>query len=147
MNAAEAKKHRSGSTLLERTKSDAARAARIDRLVASASVEQLVQAIMHEQHISAAELARRLKAKPPQISRDLRGGLSRATVSRLSTIAEALGYDFVPAFVPRSNAAKRKRFLDMYSELIPNATTTRNETVKQPKTQKAVSGTRRRRVA
>jgi transcriptional regulator with XRE-family HTH domain len=118
MNATEARKRRGGSSLLERVKADPVRAARIDRLVASAFVEQLVQAIMDHEHVSAAELARRLNTKPPQISRDLHGGLSRATLSRLSMIAEALGYDFFPAFVPRSDESKRKRFLDMYRKLM-----------------------------
>lgn len=154
MNAAEARKRRGGSTLLERTKADPARAARVDRLVASASVEQLVQAIMDSEHINAAELARRVNAKPPQISRDLHGGLSRATLSRLSTIAEALGYDFVPAFVPRSDAAKRKRFLDMYRELIPDVSVENippkqavTRAKKQTKAKKTVTGSAKRRVA
>jgi transcriptional regulator with XRE-family HTH domain len=121
MTAAEARKRRGGSTLLERAKADPTRAARIDRLVAAASVEQLVQAIMERERISAAELARRIHAKAPQISRDLHGGLSRATLSRVSAIAEALGYDFVPAFVPRSDTARRKRFLESYAKLIPEA--------------------------
>jgi transcriptional regulator with XRE-family HTH domain len=121
MTAAEARKRRGGSTLLERTKVDHARATRIDRLVASASIEQLVQAIMDREQISAAELARRMNAKAPQVSRDLHGGLSRATLSRVSTIAEALGYDFVPAFVPRANTAQRKHFLESYAKLIPEA--------------------------
>jgi transcriptional regulator with XRE-family HTH domain len=82
-------------------------------------VEQLVQAIMEHEHVTAAELARRLNAKPPQISRDLRGGLSKATLSRLSMIAEALGYDFFPALVPRADEAKRERFLEAYRALVP----------------------------
>jgi transcriptional regulator with XRE-family HTH domain len=120
MNAAEARKQRGGSTLLERIKAaDPARGARIDKLVAAASVEQIVQAIMDNERINAAELARRMNAKAPQISRDLHGGLSRATLSRLTTIANALGYDFIPAFVPRADSAKRKRFISLYRELIP----------------------------
>jgi transcriptional regulator with XRE-family HTH domain len=120
MNAAEARKRRGGSTLLERTKaSDPRRAVRIEQLVAAADVEQIVQAIMEREHISAAELARRVNVAPPQISRDLHGGLSRATLNRLVAIADALGCDFVPAFVPRSDNSKRERFLDLYHDLIP----------------------------
>ena len=122
MNATEARKRRGGATLVERVKAaDPARAVRIERLVAEASLEQIVQAIMESKRITAAELARRLNAKSPQISRDLHGGLSRATVSRLSSIADALGYDFIPAFVPRSNGSRRKRFLEMYRALIPES--------------------------
>ncbi len=72
---------------------------------------------MDNESIDAAELARRINAKAPQVSRDLHGGLSRSTLSRLSTIADALCYDFIPAFVPRADSAKRKRFIEMYREL------------------------------
>jgi transcriptional regulator with XRE-family HTH domain len=101
---------------------DPKRAARIERLVAAAAVEQVVQGIMDHARINAAELARRINVSPPQISRDLHGGLSRATLSRLLMIADALDCDFVPAFVPRSDDTKRKRFLKMYRGLIPLTT-------------------------
>ncbi len=153
MNAAEARKRRGGSTLVDRIKaSDPARAARIERLVAAASVEQIVQAIMESERINAAELARRVNAKAPQISRDLHGGLSRATLSRVSMIADALGYDFIPAFVPRSGDAKRERFIKMYHDLIPSfkSVTTAPRRSKAP-TKKApakkVAGLAKRRVA
>jgi transcriptional regulator with XRE-family HTH domain len=122
MNAAEARRRRGGSTLVERTKAaDPARAARIEKFVAAAAVEQIVQTIMDREHVNATELARRVNVSPPQISRDLHGGLRRATLSRLSMIADALDCDFVPAFVPRSDDSKRKRFLKMYRDLIPQA--------------------------
>jgi len=98
---------------------DPERAARIEALTKAADVEQIVQSIMAAQHISAAELARRLDAKPPQISRDLHGGLRKATLTRLVMIAEALGYDFVPALVPRNKPAQRNRFFEAYRALIP----------------------------
>ena len=140
MNAAEPRKRRGGPSLADRIRvADPARAARIDRLVATASVEQIVQAIMESESINAAELARRINAKAPQISRDLHGGLSRATLSRVSMIAEALGYEFIPAFVPRSDNAKRKRFLKMYYELIPTA--------KKVRGKPGVGGSSKRRVA
>jgi transcriptional regulator with XRE-family HTH domain len=121
MTATEARKHRGGSTLVERTKSDPAEAARIDALVSAISVEHAVRTIMEAQKVTAAELARRMNAKPPQISRDLHGGLSNATLGRLASIAEALGYDFVPAFVPRSDGSRRRKFFAAYHGLIPEA--------------------------
>src|ERR1700676_1153419 len=100
MNAAEARKRRGGSTLVERIMAaDPKRAARIERLVSAAAVEQVVQTIMDHEHINAAELARRINVSPPQVSGDLHGGLNRATLSRLLRIADALDCDFVPAFV------------------------------------------------
>lgn len=116
MNAREARKRRGGTTLLERTKADPVRATSIDRLVAAASIEQLVQALMDREHVTAAELARRINVKPPQVSRDLRGGLSKATIGRLSMIAEALGYDFVPAFIPRTDNENRSEVLKKWHE-------------------------------
>ncbi len=120
MTADEARKRRGGTTLVERTKRDPVRAAQINAIVAEASVEQLLQRIMELEHVTAAELARRMNAKPPQISRDLHGGLSRATLSRLVMIAEALGYDFMPAFVPRTKDRRREKFIEAYRGLIPN---------------------------
>ena len=46
MNAAEARKSRQGSTLYERVRKDKRMAARIDRLVAEASVEYALQETM-----------------------------------------------------------------------------------------------------
>jgi transcriptional regulator with XRE-family HTH domain len=100
---------------------DPKRAARIEHLTKVADIEQMVQAIMESQQITAAELARRINAKPPQISRDLHGGLRRATIARLAVIAEALGYEFVPALVPRRQSSKRKKFFDAYRALLPQA--------------------------
>jgi DNA-binding GntR family transcriptional regulator len=153
MNAAEARKRRDGSTLVQRIKTgDPARAARIDKLVAAASVEQIVQAIMENESINAAELARRINAKAPQVSRDLHGGLSRATLSRVSTIADALGYDFIPAFVPRADNAKRKRFIKMYRELIPTfvhvpTSSRRTASATKARTKKTSARPSKRRVA
>jgi hypothetical protein len=131
---------------------DPVRSARIGKLVAAASVEQIVQAIMDKESINAAELARRINAKAPQVSRDLHGGLSRATLSRVSMIADALGYDFIPAFVPRENSAKRKRFIEMYRELIPTfvpAPASRRDVVsaKKARGKKTSAGHGKRRVA
>lgn len=118
MNAAEARKRRGGSTLVERSRQDAKRAARIDRLVAEASVEHALQELMEIENVTAAELARRVKSKPPQISRDLHGGLSKARVSRLVKLAGALGYDFVPVFIPRGEAKQRENLLGFYRDLV-----------------------------
>jgi transcriptional regulator with XRE-family HTH domain len=116
-NAAEARKKRGGTTLVERTMRDPVRAARIERRTKAADIEQMVQTIMASRQVTAAELARRINAKPPQISRDLHGGLRRATLGRLAIIAEALGYEFVPVLVPRDDSAQRRRFFEVYQAL------------------------------
>jgi hypothetical protein len=127
MNAAEARKRRAGSTLVERTRRDPARAARIDRLVAEASVEQALQHIMDIENVSAAELGRRVKSKAPQISRDLHGGLSKARVSRLVVLARALGYDFVPMFVPHNAPEKRQIIIDFCREALASGQKPKHE--------------------
>ena len=75
---------------------------------------------MELENVTAAELARRVKAKPPQISRDLRGGLSKARVSRLAELAHALGYDFVPMFIPHGDLEKRQTLLEIYKDTFVN---------------------------
>ena len=118
MNAAEARKRRGGSTLVERTRRDPARAVRIEMLVAEASVEQAFQHIMEIENVSATELGRRVKSKAPKISRDLHGGLSKARISRLVLLARALGYDFVPMFVPHDDPEKRQIIMDFCHEVL-----------------------------
>ncbi len=118
MNATEARKKRSSSTLVERTRRDRNRATRIGRLVTEASIEHTLQQIMEIEDVSAAELAKRVKSKPPQISRDLHGGLSKARVSRLATLAGALGYDFIPMFIPRDDLEKRRALLDVTRDVL-----------------------------
>lgn len=76
---------------------------------------------MEIENVSAAELARRVKSKPPQLSRDLHGGLSKARISRLVTLAHALGYDFVPMFIPQGKSKKRQTFFEHYVDLLPKA--------------------------
>ncbi|MBV8370266.1 MAG: XRE family transcriptional regulator [Candidatus Eremiobacteraeota bacterium] len=149
MSAIEARKKRGGTTLLERTMRDPGRAARIEELTKAADIEQIVQSIMAAQHISAAELARRLDAKPPQISRDLHGGLRKATLARLVMIAEALGYDFVPALVPRNKPAQRDRFFEAYRALIPRSAEAAGETANRlaSTAKKPQTASRRRKCA
>lgn len=118
MNAADARKKRGGSALVERTRQEPRRAARIDRLVTQASIELMLRQIMARENITAAELARRVDAKPPQISRDLRGGLSKATLSRITELVRALGYDFVPMLIPHNDARKHKALSQIYRETI-----------------------------
>ena len=126
MNAAEARKTRGGSTLVERSRRDSARAARIDRLVAEASIENALRKIMEIENVSAAELARRVKAKPPQISRDLRGGLSKARVYRLVELGRALGYDFLPMFIPQ-DPEKRQTLVELYNDILSGTCKTKHD--------------------
>lgn len=93
-------------------------AARIDALVAEASREMMVRDIMELESITAAELARRVKAKPPQISRDLEGGLRKASLSRVNQIAQALGYDFVPLLIPRNDKKKHEAALKSRQRIV-----------------------------
>jgi len=121
MNAIEARKRRGGSTLSERIRKNPKRAAHIDGLVAEATIEHTLQQIMELENVSAAELARRVKARPPQISRDLHGGLSKARVSRLATLADALGYDFFPMFIPHGDVEKRKAVSEVMKDVLSGA--------------------------
>ena len=139
MSASDARKKRGGTTLLQRAVADPKRAARIDKLARAADIEQMVQAIMASQRVNAAELARRLNAKPPQISRDLHGGLRKATLARLAVIAEALDYDFVPALVPRADSSQRDKFFDAYRDLMPKESDAAAGHLAPPRSSKAKS--------
>ena len=118
MNATEAKKAPKGTTLSERIRKDPARAYRIDRLVSMASVEYALQEIMEAEKVNAAELARRIKVKPPQISRDLHGGLRKATLSRLVVLGRALDCEFIPMFIRKGAKAERRIILDAYARML-----------------------------
>ena len=56
MNAAEARKRRGGSTLVERSRKDPERAARIDMLVAEASVEHALQELVDIENVASLPL-------------------------------------------------------------------------------------------
>ncbi len=125
MNAAEARKRRGGTMLVERASANPQRAARIEQLVKAAEIERLVEAVMRREDVSGAELARRMHVAPPQISRDLNGGLRNATLSRLAGIAHALGYELITALIPKRETPERRTFFEAYEALMPDMTPSR----------------------
>jgi hypothetical protein len=52
-----------------------------------------------------------------EISRDLRGGLSRAKIGRVEELAEAVGYDFVLLVLPRDRKQRREALERLTREL------------------------------
>jgi len=79
--------------------------------------QQFIDA-MEQQHISAAELARRVNRKPASISRDLSGGLSTAKLGRVREMADAVGYDVVALLVPRDPVERKKAIGRVAKELV-----------------------------
>lgn len=136
MNAAEARKRRGSGTLLERVRQNPKRAKRIEKLVAQASVEHTLQQLMDIENVTPAELARRVKSKPPQISRELHGGLSRSTISRVAKLARALGYEFVPVFLPRNEPHDRESLLSCYGQILEKAEKARQCSERDPRKDK-----------
>jgi hypothetical protein len=111
MNAIEARaaRRRAGKTTLEeRLRQSPETAQRIDKQLAHLRLEQQMADAMQRQHVTAAELARRLSRQPSAISRDLKGGLSKAKIGRVEDMAEAVGYDFVGLVLPRDQKERRE---------------------------------------
>jgi hypothetical protein len=121
MNAIEARaaRRRAGKTTLEqRLRKSPEMAQRIDRHLAHLRLEQQMADAMQRQHVTAAELARRLSRQPSAISRDLKGGLSKAKIGRVEDMAEAVGYDFVALVLPRDPKERRETLERLTRELV-----------------------------
>lgn len=120
MNATEARAARrkaGSSTLEERLRRDPGMSRRIDKHLAHLRLEQQMIDAMQRQHVTAAELARRVSRQPSAISRDLKGGLSKAKIGRVEELAEAVGYDFVPLVLPRDRKERREALERLTREL------------------------------
>jgi hypothetical protein len=120
MNATEARaaRRRAGkSTLEERLRSEPDMAQRIDKHLSHFRLEQQMIDAMQRQHVTAAELARRVSRQPSAISRDLNGGLSKAKIGRVEEMARAVGYDFVPLVLPRDREERRQTLERLRCEL------------------------------
>jgi predicted transcriptional regulator len=121
MNAVEARAARrqaGRATLEQRLREDPKMAQRIDKKMAHLRLEQQMIDAMEQEHVTAAELARRISRQPSAISRDLNGGLSKAKIGRVEEMAEAVGYDFVGLLLPRDREARRKTLQRVTRELV-----------------------------
>lgn len=97
---------RKGRSLVERELKDALTRKRVLDSVLEDSIELAIRHIMECEEVTSAELARRIHVRPSQVSRDLGGGLSRATLARLAEIANALHCDLFVSLKPRKTAKK-----------------------------------------
>lgn len=93
-------------------------AERMDRYRHDLRLEQQVVDAMQRQHVTAAELARRLSCQPSAISRDLKGGLSKAKIGRVEELANAIQHDFIGLLIPREPAARRRAVERIAKELV-----------------------------
>jgi hypothetical protein len=111
MNAHEARARRRASgrkTLEERLRQDPERTRRIDEHLVELRLEQQFIDAMEHQHMSAAELARRVKRQPAAISRDLAGGLSAAKLGRVREMAAAVDCDVLTLLIPHDPEERKK---------------------------------------
>lgn len=111
MNATEARQARKATgkqTLSQRLRENPEMASKIDAYLADLQLEQQFIDAMQEQHVTAAELARRTNRKPAAISRDLTGGLSGAKLGRVREMAAAVDCDVVALLVPRDPTRREK---------------------------------------
>ena len=87
---------------LNRKLEDPVYRARFDEGYFGFQIEVQILLSMEKKGWSFADLARAVGTQKSNISRDLsNGGINSATVSRLYRIAEALGLQFLPIFVPK----------------------------------------------
>jgi predicted XRE-type DNA-binding protein len=64
--------------------------------------------MIEQEKISLAALARQLGVPRSNVSRDLAGGIRRATLPRVGQIARALNAEFVPVILPHERAGRRE---------------------------------------
>ena len=122
MDAAEARNARRSAgkkSLEQRLRLDPGMAAKIDRHLVDLGLEQQMIDAMEREHVTAAELARRVDRKPSAISRDLNGGLSKAKFARIQELANAVGHDVVPLVLPR-DAEQRRHALERVARELTN---------------------------
>lgn len=92
-------------------------ARRIDKQLAHLRLEQQMIDAMARERVTAAELARRIACPPSAISRDLRGGLSKAKIGRIEEMAAAVGHDFVALVLPRDREERRSALARLTRDL------------------------------
>jgi hypothetical protein len=120
MNAIDARaaRRRAGKTTLEqRLRQNPEMARRIDKQLAHLRLEQQMIDAMERTHVNAAELARRVSRQPSAISRDLKGGLSKAKIGRVEEMAEAVDHDFIGLVLPRDPGGRRDTLERLAREL------------------------------
>ena len=114
MDAHEARTRRRASghkTLEERIRQDPERARELDEHLSELRLEQQFLDAMEHRHMTAADLARRVKRQPAAISRDLAGGLSAAKLGRVREMAAAVDCDILTLLVPH-DPEERKKVID-----------------------------------
>ena len=109
---------REASTLVERMRKDPVRSARLDARTATFKLEDQISRAMESEGVSATQLAARIKAGKATISRDLRGGLTRANYQRIVSMATALNHDVVTLVLPRSPKQRKKTLDEAFSALV-----------------------------
>lgn len=97
---------------------DPARSVRLDARTAAFKLEDQISRAMESEGVSATQLAERIKAGKATISRDLRGGLTRANYQRIVSMASALNHDVVTLLLPRSRKQRREKLDEAYSALV-----------------------------
>jgi len=82
-------------------------------------VEYQLEKLMEELGVTQKILAQKLGIDKSVVSKDMSGGLKNAGLKKLQAIAEVLGCDFVPLFVPKDHMEEFKKeikSLDFFDE-------------------------------
>lgn len=107
-------KRTKATTLVERARQNQRMAALIDKHKAMLSLEIQFERELKRRNESPARFAKKIGSNRSTISRDLHGGLSKAKLERVATMANALDCDLVTVILPREAGERKARLREMF---------------------------------
>lgn len=93
------KKTNKPGSLFERRMADSAFRKRFEKAYPAFELEVQFLKALEEKKWTYAKLAQTLGTSKSNISRDLSGGIRKASLERVSRMAQALGYDLLPLLI------------------------------------------------
>ena len=78
-------------------------------------IEYQLAQIMEKSGVTQKDLAERLEVDKSVVSKDMSGAIRKAGIKKLEAIAEALGCDFIPIFVPKKDKKAHAKILSIIS--------------------------------
>lgn len=102
------------TTFVERLRQNPRMAALIDKHKAMLSLEIQFEREMERRNESPARFAKKIGANRSTISRDLHGGLSKAKLERVASMANALDCDLVAVILPREARERKARLREVF---------------------------------
>jgi|ERR1022692_1980247 transcriptional regulator with XRE-family HTH domain len=101
------------STLLERARKNKRMASLIDKHRSMLSLEIQFERELKRRNESPARFAKKIGSNRSTVSRDLHGGLSKAKLERVASMANALDCDLVTIILPREADERKDRLREV----------------------------------